>query len=94
MNLSYTLFWDSDISQIDYQKNARQIIARVLQFGTLNDWIEINKYYGVERIKQEVVNIRYLDKLSLNFCSKIFDIPLEKFRCYNTEPSISQLWKF
>ena len=94
MNLSKTLFWDTDISQIDYQKNARHIIERVLMCGLLSDWFEIKRYYGVERIKSEIVKIRYLDKLTLNFCSKYFNIPKEQFKCYNTEPSIQKLWNY
>ncbi len=94
LQLSKTLFWDTDISQIDYEKNARHIIERVLLRGTLDDWFAIKKYYGVERIRQEVVKIRYLDKVTLNFCSKYFKIPKNQFKCYNTEPSIRKLWDY
>ncbi len=94
LQLSKTLFWDTDISQIDYEKNARHIIERVLLRGTLDDWFAIKKYYGVERIKQVVVKIRYLDKVTLNFCSKYFKIPKNQFKCYNTEPSIRKLWDY
>ncbi len=94
MELSKTLFWDTDISKIDYERNARHIIERVLQRGMLNDWFEIKKYYGLERIRQEIIQIRYMDKVSLNFCSKYFKIPKEQFRCYNTEQSIQKLWNF
>ena len=41
MNLSKTLFWDTDPTKIDYEKNARHIIERVLQRGDLSDWFEI-----------------------------------------------------
>ena len=37
MELSKTLFWDTDIGKIDYDRNSRQIIERVLQRGILND---------------------------------------------------------
>ncbi len=94
MELSKTLFWDTDISQIDYDKNARHIIERVLQRGMLSDWFEIKNYYGLDRIKNEILQIRYLDKVSLNFCSKYFQIPKEQFKCYNTEQSIQKLWNY
>ncbi len=94
MELSKTLFWDTDINKVDYDKNARHIIERVLQRGMLSDWFEIKNYYGLERIKVEILQIRYLDKLSLNFCSKYFQISKEQFKCYNTEQSIQKLWNY
>ncbi len=94
MKLSKTLFWDTDIKKLDYEKHARHIIERVLMRGTLDDWFAIKEYYGIERIKDEALKIRYLDKLTLNFCSKYFKIPKQQFRCYNTEPSIRQLWNY
>ncbi len=94
MKLSKTLFWDTDINKLDYEKHARHIIERVLMRGMLSDWFEIKKYYGLERIKKETLKIRYLDKVTLNFCSKYFKIPKQQFRSYNTEPSIRQLWNY
>lgn len=58
MNLSKTLFWDTDPTKINYEKNARHIIERVVQRGTLNDWYEIKQHYGLDRIKNEVTQIR------------------------------------
>ena len=94
MNFSTTLFWDTDIKKLDYEKHARHIIGRVLMRGMLSDWFEIKKYYGTERIKNEVLKIRYLDKVTLNFCNKYFKLPKEQFRCYNTEPCVRQLWDY
>lgn len=94
MQLSKTLFWDVDYNKIDYEKNARYIIECVLTRGMLSDWFEIKAYYGLDRIKNETTRIRTLDKATLNFCSKYFDIPKEQFECYNIEPSIRQLWNY
>ena len=94
IQLSKTLFWDTDITKIDYEKNARHIIERVLMRGMLSDWFTIKDYYGIERIKSEIIKIRYLDKVTLNFCSKYFKIPKKQFKCYNTEPSIQKLWNY
>ncbi len=94
LNLSKTLFWDTDINKLNYEKHARHIIERVLTHGMLKDWFEIKHYYGLERIKVEVLKIRYLDKVTLNFCSKYFKLPKKQFKCYNTEQSIRQLWNY
>jgi len=92
--LSKTLFWDIDFDTIDYEKHARLVIERVLTRGNWNDWQELKKYYGLTKISSEVVNIRYLDKITFNFCHTFFNIQKEKFRCYNTAPSIQQLWNY
>ncbi|MEA3494992.1 MAG: hypothetical protein U9R42_03045 [Bacteroidota bacterium] len=94
MQLSKTLFWDTDINKLDYEKHARHIIERVLMYGMLNDWFEIKKYYGIERIKDEILQIRYLNKVTLNFFSQYFKIEKKQFKCYNTEPSIQKLWNY
>lgn len=88
------LFWDSDYENLDFSRHARHIIGRVLMRGNLDDFFELIRYYGLEKIKEEALQIRYLDKLTLNFCSKLFKIDKEKFRCYNTEPSIRKLWNY
>lgn len=93
-NFKESLFWDINYKEIDYEKNSRFVIERVLTRGNLDDWQEIKRYYGLEKIKEEAMQIRYLDKLTLNFCHIFFNIELEKFRCYNTEPSIRRLWNY
>lgn len=94
MKLSPYLFWDTNPENIDYEKHARQVIERVVTRGTIADWFSIKAFYGLDRIQEEVVKIRSLDKLTLNFLSVIFHLPKSAFRCYNTEPSIQKLWNY
>lgn len=88
------LFWDVDYKSINYKKNARFIIGRVVTRGNLDDWNNLKAFYGLDRIKSEVIQIRYLDKITLSFLSAIFQIKKDKFRCFNTEPSIKALWDY
>lgn len=92
--LTKSLFWDVEYESIDFQKNSRFVIERVLTRGNFQDWRTIRDFYGLDKIAEEVVQVRYLDKLTFNFCQKFFNIEKEKFRCYNTEPSIRQLWNY
>ncbi|MBU0488402.1 MAG: NYN domain-containing protein [Bacteroidetes bacterium] len=94
MQLSKALFWDTEYDKIDFEKNARSVIERVISRGTLDDWFAIKKYYGDERLKQEIIEIRYLDKITLNFCSKYFQLPKTSFRCFTINQSPRQLWNF
>ena len=94
MSLSSYLFWDVDQQNIDFDVHSQFIISRVLMKGTLADWQWIKKYYGKEFIKNEVVKIKYLDNLTLNFCSSYFNIPKSDFKCSNTKQSIRAHWNY
>ncbi|HMQ46214.1 MAG TPA: hypothetical protein PKA00_11085 [Saprospiraceae bacterium] len=91
---SNNLFWDIEEDALDSEKNARFIIERVLSQGRLRDWFALVDLYGLDKIKHESLKIRYLDKVTLNFCSKLFNVPKSKFRCYKQPQSIQQLWQF
>lgn len=82
MNLNPSLFWDTNPHNLDYETHARYIIARVVQFGTLDEWKQVIAFYGNERIGFELQNERDLDIKTLHFLSCTLDIPLNSFRCY------------
>lgn len=95
MNLTKGLFWDTDFNTINYQKHSRKVVERVLTMGTLSDWFEIKNYYGLDRIKDEVIQIRYLDQETLNFCCEFFNLKKEDFRCYTFQQSGHHLhWQY
>jgi len=82
IDLTKSLFWDVDYGKLDFKIHAPFITERVLNRGSLEDFRAILKYYGKEELKKIALNIRYLDKKSLHFCSAFFNEPLENFRCY------------
>lgn len=86
--------WDTDISSVDPEKHAKFIIGRVVMRGTLEDWNEIKRYYGKERILSEMLTIRYLDKVTLSFLSAYFNTPKEQFRCYIMSQSHPTHWDY
>jgi hypothetical protein len=92
--LSQWLFWDVDIGELNPQKHAAQIIEKVITRGDIADWHEIREYYGLNRIAEETKKLRYLDDLTLNFVSRLFQIPKEEFRCYTMKQSHPGPWKF
>ena len=79
------IFWDIDLAQLDEVKNARFITERVITRGTLEDWMELKRIYGLEKIKNEILSIRTLDPKTLNFFSSYFNIDKKRFRCYSTQ---------
>ena len=94
INFSKNLFWDVDAAGLNKQKHRRFIIERVLTRGRMSDWWVLIQLYSFIIIKREIVQIRYLDKITLNFCSTFFHIPKTEFRCYNQPQSIKKLWNY
>ncbi len=91
-SLSPVLFWDTDPEKIRWEEKAAYVISRAVMYGTKEDWNAIKIYYGLERIKEEMVKVRYLDPKSLHFLSLILETPKEKFRCYSLMQSQPTPW--
>jgi hypothetical protein len=94
MQFSKGLFRDVDETKLNYEKHAGQIIPRVFMRGKIEDMREVLKYYGREKVKQTLLQTRYLDKLTLSFVAGIFSLNKEDFRCYKLSQSIPQLWNY
>jgi hypothetical protein len=94
VNFSKNLFWDVDATTLDMNEHRRFIIERVLSRGLMTDWWTLIQSYDFDTIKAEIVQIRYLDARTLNFCSTFFHIPKIQFRCYEQPQSIQQLWQY
>ncbi len=92
MNLSRVIFWDTQYDTINWEKKARFVIERVVMYGTVEDWRTIKAFYGINRIKEEMLQARDLDAKTLSFLSCIFDIPKEEFRCYIEKQLQPQHW--
>jgi hypothetical protein len=80
--LSKHLFWDYNIGTLDPNIDRNLILERVFSRGTENDEKEVFGYYGKNIIKETVLDVKYLDKKTLNYLSIVFDISKENFRCY------------
>jgi hypothetical protein len=94
MNLSKGIFWDTNYDTIDWDKKVRYVIGRVVTRGNWSDWLAIRAYYGLDRIKAEMLQERSIDKKSLNFLSNLFNIPKTEFRCYILQRSNPGHWDF
>lgn len=92
IKLNPLLFWDCDYSKMDFENNYSQVIERVLERGSFDDWFAIKKYYGMDKIKHAVLNARYLNHKVLAYCCTIFDLKQEDFRCFKLQQSNPGLW--
>ncbi len=48
------IFWDTDFDKIDWNKNRKVIIKRILERGNENEIQEAIKFYGLETIKKQI----------------------------------------
>jgi len=87
LQLRASLFWDVDVTSIDLQKHRAAVIERITSRGKLEEFQNILQFYGRETVKEVLLNARYLDKITLAFCSTIFHVPKTAFRCYKLAQS-------
>jgi len=86
------LFWDTDITTLDLNKFPAYIIQRVLEYGEMQDWQLINKFYGLPKIVEVCKGLRTLDPVCLSFICAISHTKKEDYRCYRTRQSNPTLW--
>ena len=89
---SPNLFWDVRLSDLKMDENQGYIIQRVLEYGQMDDWRLINKYYGLDRIVSECKQLRTLDPVCLSFICNISHTNEEEYRCYHFRQYNPTLW--
>ncbi|HUH34965.1 MAG TPA: helix-turn-helix domain-containing protein [Moheibacter sp.] len=54
--LRKSLFWDTNIDSIDWQKNSNAVIRRVFERGNGEEKLEIQRFYGQSKINKALVS--------------------------------------
>lgn len=80
--LSPHLFWDVPAEKLNFEKDAKFLVKRVLEYGKYEDWKVIHGYFKMERITKIAQQLRDLDPVPLHFISTLSGKPLDSFRCY------------
>jgi hypothetical protein len=75
------IFWDSNVSKIDLEKNARQVIERVLEYGDAPQVRFAQKIYPQKKIINVLVNSRQISPKSANFWAEYYNLSKEKREC-------------
>jgi hypothetical protein len=91
--LAKRIFWDVDFEKIDYNKKCKFVIERTFERGDIEDIRQVRRFYGDDKVIETLTSAVYLMDETIDFCSGIFEIPKEKFRCYllkqsNLTPSL------
>ena len=88
------IFWDTDFDKIDYTKSYRSVIERVFERGDVEDIRQVRRYYGDMKIKQVLMNCRYLPEIKIYLAAAVFNERIEHFKCYTQTQSMNELWPF
>jgi hypothetical protein len=84
------LIWIS----IDYEKNARYVMEKVIDRGSFEDFKSMRKYYGDDKIRSEIVNAKWIGDKEIYFCCSIFNIEPTDFKCYIKKQLNPELWVY
>ena len=80
--LAKHIFWNTEFNKIDYNKSWQSVIERVFDRGDIEDIRQVRRFYGDDKVIEALTSAKYLFDETISFCSGLFDIPKEKFRCY------------
>jgi hypothetical protein len=88
------IFWDVDFDKLDYDGKSGFIIERVFERGDVEDIRNCRRYYGDERIREVLLNTRFLPEQRIHLASAVLGEPLENFRCYILRQSHPELFPY
>lgn len=65
--LSPSLFWDTKIEKIDWQRHKRAVIERVMSYGNAEEKAEIHRFYGDAEVEKYA---RYANSYRIAYLTK------------------------
>jgi hypothetical protein len=74
-----SLFWDAD--EIDVNKHAAYVIARILDYGDIEDVRKIRELYSDEQIIRTIRSRRGMFPQTGKYWAVKFDIPFSEVPC-------------
>ena len=85
-DFSKYLFWDTDSTKVDLERNSPYMVQHVLEYGELSDWRLLQEYYGLKRIVKIAKQLRNLDPKALSFLCVVSDTNEKDYRCHSQMP--------
>ncbi len=76
------IFWDVNFEKLDIDDKADFVISRVFERGDIEDIRQCRRYYGDERVKKSLLNVKFLPEHTMIFAAAIIDKNITEFTCY------------
>ncbi|MEO7529135.1 MAG: hypothetical protein ABIT35_12895 [Chitinophagaceae bacterium] len=80
--ISKKAFWDVNFDKLDFEKSSLFIMQKIFNYGSWDDQVSIMRFYGLDRIKNEVIEASYLRQPVLSFLCTILQLQKKEFECY------------
>ena len=88
------IFWDVDFENLDYDKYSRYVIERVFERGDVQDIRNCRRYYGDDRVREVLLNAKFLPETTMYLAAAVIDEPVNEFRCYKLRQSNPTLFPY
>ena len=76
------IFWDVVFENINYDTKANFVIERVFERGDVDDIRNCRRYYGDDKVREALLNAKFLPETAMYLASTVIDRPIQDFRCY------------
>ena len=93
-SISKKAFWDVAFEDLDFEKSSVYVMEKVFNYGTWEDQVEIMRYYGLPRIRKDIVKASFLGKTVLSFLCAILHLNKTDFACYKRKQLNPLPWSF
>jgi hypothetical protein len=94
MQFKKQLFWDVNYDTIQWEEKYRFVIVRVFERGDIEDIRQVRRYYGNDKIRQALLETKYISQHRLHLAAAVIDEPIENFRCYIPKQSTPTLFPY
>jgi hypothetical protein len=88
------IFWDVDFENIDYDAKAAFVIERVFERGDVPAIRNCRRYYGDDKVREVLLNTKFLSLTFLYLSSAVIDRPIQEFRCYTLRQLNPELFPY
>lgn len=92
--LQRRLFWDVDMDKIDFDEKASFVIERVFERGDVEDIRNCRRYYGDDKLREVLLQAKFLSLPTVYLAAAVIDRPLSDFRCYKPRQSNPEHWMY
>lgn len=92
LTISPTAFWDVAFDEIDVDTDSLFVMNKVFNYGLWSDIVAVLRYYGLERVKREIVQVAYLKNTALSFLCVILDLNESDFVVYQQRQQRKPVW--